>query len=97
MPTDYQALETALKTAVSDGIKRALRVFGESLGNSLYDKDFVREVKAGKHRDREMVTRQIDSSWLANGAASTSTHTGSLIQVVNNSQQQQQQQQQQQR
>lgn len=32
------ALETALKAAVTDGLKRAARTFGTTLGNRLYDK-----------------------------------------------------------
>ena len=34
-----QAVETAIKGAVSDGLKRAMRSFGDQFGNSLYDKD----------------------------------------------------------
>jgi hypothetical protein len=38
--------EQARKEAVTDGIKRALRMFGNSLGNSVYDKDYVRHAAA---------------------------------------------------
>jgi len=31
--------EVAIKTAVSDGLKRCARLFGNRLGNQLYDKD----------------------------------------------------------
>lgn len=34
-----QAHETAMKAAVTDGIKRTLRQFGNQFGNSLYDKE----------------------------------------------------------
>jgi DNA repair and recombination protein RAD52 len=34
----------AQKEAVTDGIKRCLRNFGNVLGNCLYDKDYNREV-----------------------------------------------------
>jgi len=34
-----EAQETAIKGAVTDGLKRALRSFGAQFGNSLYDKD----------------------------------------------------------
>jgi DNA repair and recombination protein RAD52 len=33
-----QEVEKAIKEAVSDGLKRALRAFGDQFGNSLYDK-----------------------------------------------------------
>lgn len=36
------ALEQAKKASISDGRKRALRLFGEYLGNSCYDRE-VRE------------------------------------------------------
>jgi DNA recombination protein Rad52 len=35
-PDNEQNVETAIKGAVTDGVKRALRYFGEALGNSLY-------------------------------------------------------------
>ena len=34
-----EALETAIKGAVSDALKRAMRHFGKQFGNSLYDKE----------------------------------------------------------
>lgn len=34
----------AQKEAVTDGIKRALKHFGNVLGNCLYDKEFTKEV-----------------------------------------------------
>lgn len=37
--TSPEAHETAVKAAVTDGIKRALRGFGPQFGNDLYDKD----------------------------------------------------------
>ncbi|RKO94176.1 hypothetical protein BDK51DRAFT_19025 [Blyttiomyces helicus] len=39
------AFEKAKKEAVSDGIKRALRLFGNSVGNCLYDKGFIAKIK----------------------------------------------------
>ncbi|KAJ1928399.1 DNA repair protein rad52 [Tieghemiomyces parasiticus] len=38
------AFEKAKKEAVTDGLKRALRMFGNSLGNCLYDKKYLRQV-----------------------------------------------------
>ncbi|KAF8155767.1 recombination protein Rad52 [Crassisporium funariophilum] len=39
-----QALDKCKKEAVTDGIKRALRNFGNLLGNCLYDKSYTAEV-----------------------------------------------------
>eukprot|EP01105_Mastigella_eilhardi_P021475 TRINITY_DN51_c0_g2_i1.p1 TRINITY_DN51_c0_g2~~TRINITY_DN51_c0_g2_i1.p1 ORF type:complete len:439 (-),score=124.70 TRINITY_DN51_c0_g2_i1:72-1364(-) len=39
------AIENAKKEAVSDARKRALRVFGNALGNSVYDRDYVQAVQ----------------------------------------------------
>lgn len=39
------ALEKAKKEAITDGVKRTLRFFGNSLGNCIYDKDFIRTVR----------------------------------------------------
>ncbi|KAI9364961.1 DNA repair and recombination protein [Zopfochytrium polystomum] len=38
------ALEKAKKEAVTDGLKRALKTFGNALGNCVYNKDAVRSV-----------------------------------------------------
>ncbi|RUS15410.1 hypothetical protein BC937DRAFT_92496 [Endogone sp. FLAS-F59071] len=38
------AFEKAKKEAVTDGVKRALRYYGNALGNCLYDKKFVKDV-----------------------------------------------------
>ncbi|KAL6950286.1 hypothetical protein ACO0OE_000763 [Hanseniaspora uvarum] len=35
------AIENSKKSAITDGLKRALRLFGNSLGNCLYDKEFL--------------------------------------------------------
>ncbi|ELP91408.1 DNA repair and recombination protein RAD52, putative [Entamoeba invadens IP1] len=44
MPRKGAAIELAKKEAVSDARKRALRLFGNYLGNSLYDTDYVRQL-----------------------------------------------------
>ncbi|KAI9031862.1 Rad52/22 family double-strand break repair protein-domain-containing protein [Phycomyces nitens] len=46
------ALEKARKAAVTDGLKRALRLFGRVLGNCLYDQAFIR---ANNHRGTQKV------------------------------------------
>lgn len=45
------ARETAEKASITDGIKRALRQFGNLLGNSLYDSDYVRGLDINKKKD----------------------------------------------
>ncbi|TXT13725.1 hypothetical protein VHUM_01092 [Vanrija humicola] len=42
------ALEKAQKEAVTDGLKRALKHFGNVMGNCLYDKDYAAAVKKMK-------------------------------------------------
>lgn len=44
------ARENAEKACITDGIKRALRQFGNLLGNSLYDSDYVRSLDVN-HKD----------------------------------------------
>eukprot|EP01096_Ripella_sp_DP13-Kostka_P002416 TRINITY_DN13237_c0_g1_i1.p1 TRINITY_DN13237_c0_g1~~TRINITY_DN13237_c0_g1_i1.p1 ORF type:complete len:372 (-),score=149.09 TRINITY_DN13237_c0_g1_i1:38-1123(-) len=45
-PKKLGAIELAKKEAVSDARKRALRLFGDALGNCLYDKDHLKRVKS---------------------------------------------------
>ncbi|XP_044721266.1 rad52/22 family double-strand break repair protein [Hirsutella rhossiliensis] len=49
--TPGEALELAIKEAETDAFKRALRRFGEALGNCLYDKDYLAWIE--KVRGRE--------------------------------------------
>ncbi|PVI08001.1 hypothetical protein DM02DRAFT_622038 [Periconia macrospinosa] len=42
------SFEKAKKEAATDGLKRALRTFGNALGNCLYDKDYLKKVQAMK-------------------------------------------------
>ncbi|KAI9995177.1 hypothetical protein PInf_012224 [Phytophthora infestans] len=42
------ALEQSKKASISDARKRALRLFGEYLGNSCYDKDHIKDVNSNK-------------------------------------------------
>lgn len=48
------AIENAKKEAVSDARKRALRLFGNHLGNCLYDKEYVKKVRAEEKAVRVM-------------------------------------------
>ena len=42
------AIENSKKSAVTDGLKRALRLFGNSLGNCLYDKKHLTDLNSKK-------------------------------------------------
>ncbi|NXY88579.1 RAD52 protein, partial [Alcedo cyanopectus] len=44
------SLEKARKEAVTDGLKRALRCFGNALGNCILDKDYLRAVNKLPHQ-----------------------------------------------
>lgn len=47
-PKKGSAIENAKKEAVSDARKRALRLFGNALGNCLYDKEHLMKLKSAK-------------------------------------------------
>lgn len=38
------AYEKARKEAATDGLKRAIRMFGNALGNCIYDKNYLRNI-----------------------------------------------------
>ena len=48
MPGKAEALEKAKKEACSDGLKRALRLFGNKLGNCISDQAYMQLLKSGK-------------------------------------------------
>ena len=47
-PKKGAAIEKAKKEAVSDARKRALRLFGDALGNCLYDKEHLKRLKTSR-------------------------------------------------
>ncbi|KAF2690754.1 hypothetical protein K458DRAFT_398746 [Lentithecium fluviatile CBS 122367] len=47
------SFEKAKKEAATDGLKRALRTFGNVLGNCLYDKEYLKKVQAMKIKPRK--------------------------------------------
>jgi len=49
------AIEKAKKEAVSDARKRALRLFGDALGNCLYDKQHLKRIKSGKGQGEDIL------------------------------------------
>ena len=63
--------ETAFKGCVTDGLKRALRSFGEQLGNSLYG-----DQPANGHRAAQSASAQADS--LAPPLRATLLHLGAM-------------------
>ena len=50
------ALEKAKKEAVTDALKRTFRLFGNAMGNCLYDKEYLTNVKKIKKEERINVT-----------------------------------------
>ncbi|ORX57564.1 Rad52/22 double-strand break repair protein [Hesseltinella vesiculosa] len=42
--TKADAFEKARKESVTDGLKRALRLFGDVMGNCIYDKNYLRNI-----------------------------------------------------
>lgn len=46
--TKAMAFEKAKKEAITDGLKRALRCFGNALGNCLYDKEYLSKISTVK-------------------------------------------------
>ncbi|WUR02872.1 DNA repair and recombination protein RAD52 (RAD52) [Vairimorpha necatrix] len=50
-----EAYEKARKEAVTDALKRALRQYGNSLGNCCYDKNFINSVKKIEKKERDYI------------------------------------------
>lgn len=53
------AFDKCKKEAMTDGIKRALRQFGNALGNCLYDKDYLKEIQKVKKELEPMDTQKL--------------------------------------
>ncbi|EEQ82846.1 hypothetical protein NCER_100386 [Vairimorpha ceranae BRL01] len=51
-----EAFEKAKKEAVTDALKRALRQYGNSLGNCCYDKEFINNVRKIEKKARGFVS-----------------------------------------
>lgn len=56
--TRVSALESARKEAVSDGLKRALRLFGDYLGNCLYSGEHLATLAKDKEQKQEQQQQQ---------------------------------------
>ncbi|KDO24206.1 hypothetical protein SPRG_10635 [Saprolegnia parasitica CBS 223.65] len=65
------ALEQSKKASISDARKRALRLFGEYLGNSCYDKEHIKDVAA--NRANNVPLQSPTSIKLENGATANAT------------------------
>ena len=61
---EVDAEQRALKSAVSDARKRALRLFGRALGNCVYDKAYV---SASRYKPRPNPNTQPDPNTQSNG------------------------------
>ncbi|KAF9761866.1 DNA repair and recombination protein rti1 [Nosema granulosis] len=51
-----QAYEKARKEASTDALKRALRLFGNALGNCCYDKEFINTLNKIEKKERDIIT-----------------------------------------
>lgn len=51
-----QAFEKAKKEASTDALKRALRLFGNALGNCCYDKGFLNTINKIEKKERDIIT-----------------------------------------
>lgn len=61
MKTKGQAIEKAKKEAATDALKRALRQFGNALGNCCYDKEYIKKMQAqaGKRKKVDFDVNQM--------------------------------------
>jgi DNA repair and recombination protein RAD52 len=77
------AFEKAKKEGTTDGLKRALRTFGNVLGNCIYDKDFlgkVIKIKAGPSKwDADNLHRHPDFAPVKKELAQEETNTKAIV------------------
>jgi len=90
-----QAFEKTKKEATTDAMKRALRHFGNVLGNCIYDKDYVKKVtkiKVGTGRAWELVDlhRHGDFKEEVEAAAAAAADVAAQVQQKQQKQQRQQ-------
>jgi len=72
-PKKGSAIENAKKEAVSDARKRALRLFGNALGNCLYDKEHLQKLKSAKKGDAGYLPSTVSNP--AHDAEKVSVHS----------------------
>lgn len=81
MPDRGDAIEKAIKQAVSDARKRALRNFGRACGLSLYDKTFTKDMNVKKRKaaveDCQLPTVSPSASASVSSSSSTTSPAGS--------------------
>ena len=54
------AIESAKKEAITDARKRALRLFGNALGNSIYDREYIETLNVPQHKQASAPIRYDD-------------------------------------
>jgi DNA repair and recombination protein RAD52 len=70
------AIEQAKKKAVSDGLKRALRNFGNALGLTVYDKEHIAKIKRASRNTltknaQPLTPRPVNPFYMPNGSTAT--------------------------
>ena len=69
------AIENSKKGAITDGLKRALRLFGNSLGNCLYDKEFINKKPVKNEAESDRLIKKSDTyPELINSRVPTNIH-----------------------
>eukprot|EP00501_MAST-03F_sp_TOSAG23-6_P001654 GSMAST32.ASY1.ANO1.1722.1 assembled CDS len=62
MKSKGDSIQNAKKSAVTDANKRALRFFGDILGNCLYDKQHIRGFRRGQYKVTQISSDSCDSN-----------------------------------
>jgi len=85
-PSESDAVQNAIKSAISDARKRALRNFGSALGMCLYDKEYLDSLPEHENKRRKMETTSGTTSAPSNvSAASNFNYLNASFQVANGS------------
>lgn len=70
-PTKGDALEKCKKEAVTDALKRSMRAFGNLLGNCLYDKNYLGNIKNMSAQKEKFLPSKLHRPEYANKTSST--------------------------
>lgn len=77
-----QAFEKAKKEAMTDGLKRALRHFGNALGNCLYDKEYLSKISGVKCAPPDFDEARLMRHTDFNNGASRPTTTSAPVSIA---------------